>query len=97
MPDYSSKGLDLTRSIFGMAWFQICWASEESRHGLAFREYLTRSGLRSAAEFEALETATFSREWQLPFQTIAKWRATARFKKRDLYGLQPAEKHSSRC
>ena len=70
VPDYSSKGLDLTRSIFGMAWFQICWASEESRHGLAFREYLTRSGLRSAAEFEALETATFSREWQLPFLTI---------------------------
>ncbi len=49
VPDYSSKGLDLTRSIFGMAWFQICWAAEESRHGLAFREYLTRSGLRSAA------------------------------------------------
>ena len=70
VPDYSSKGLDLTRSIFGMASFQTCWASEESRHGLAFREYLTRSGLRSAAEFEALETATFSREWQLPFRTI---------------------------
>ncbi len=70
VPDYSSKGLDLTRSIFGMAWFQICWAAEESRHGLAFREYLTRSGLRSAAEFEALETATFSREWHLPFRTI---------------------------
>src|SRR6202161_2548951 len=48
VPDYSSKGLDLTRSIFEMASFQTCWASEESLHGLAFREYLTRSGLRSA-------------------------------------------------
>ena len=70
VPDYSSKALDLTRSIFGMAWFQTCWASEESRHGLVFREYLTRSGLRSPAEFEALETATFSRQWQLPFRTV---------------------------
>ena len=70
VPDYSSKGLDLARSMFGMAWFQTCWAFEESRHGLAFREYLTRSGLRSPAEFEALETATFSREWQLPFHTV---------------------------
>jgi acyl-[acyl-carrier-protein] desaturase len=70
VPDYSSKALDLTRSMFGLAWFQTCWAAEESRHGLVFREYLTRSGLRSAEEFEALETATFSREWQLPFRTI---------------------------
>ena len=70
VPDYSSKALDLTRSMFGMAWFQTCWAFEESRHGLVFREYLTRSGLRSPAEFEALETATFSREWKLPFHTV---------------------------
>jgi acyl-[acyl-carrier-protein] desaturase len=70
VPDYSSKALDLTRSMFGMAWFQTCWAFEESRHGLVFREYLTRSGLRSPVQFEALETATFSKEWKLPFQTI---------------------------
>ena len=70
LPDYSSKALDLTRSMFGMAWFQICWAFEESRHGLVFREYLIRSGLRSPAEFEALETAIFSARWELPFHTI---------------------------
>ena len=55
VPDYSSKGLTLTRASFGPKWFQIRWAYEESNHGLAFREYLTRSGLRSEAEFEALE------------------------------------------
>jgi hypothetical protein len=44
-------------------------AFEESRHGLAFREYLIRSGLRSDEEFEALEKETFSRRWKLPFQT----------------------------
>jgi acyl-[acyl-carrier-protein] desaturase len=69
VPDYTSRGLDLSSSAFGTAWFQICWAFEESRHGLAFREYLTRSGLRSPAQFEALEIETFSQHWQLPFQT----------------------------
>lgn len=46
VPNYSSKGLELVRSRFGMAWFQICWAFEKSRPGLVFREYLTRSGLQ---------------------------------------------------
>ena len=48
LPDYSAGGVELTRSVFGTAWFQACWSYEESQHGLAFREYLTRSGLRSA-------------------------------------------------
>ena len=69
LPDYSSKGLALLRSMFGLAWFQSSWAFEESMHGLAFREYLIRSGLRSPAQFEALEGETFSKKWQLPFQT----------------------------
>jgi len=69
VPDYSSRGLDLSRSMFGMAWFQTSWAFEESRHGLVFREYLTRSGLRSEAEFAVLENTTFAKRWQLPFQT----------------------------
>jgi acyl-[acyl-carrier-protein] desaturase len=70
VPDYSFNGLDLSRSIFGMAWFQTCWAFEESKHGLAFREYLTRSGLRSEAEFAALEAGVFAKRWQLPFTTL---------------------------
>lgn len=69
VPDYSSKGLDLSRSTFGTAWFQIRWAYEESNHGLALREYLTRSGLRSEQQFEALERQTFAGEWHLPFPT----------------------------
>jgi acyl-[acyl-carrier-protein] desaturase len=32
VPDYSSKGLEMVRSMFGVAWFQTCWAFEESRH-----------------------------------------------------------------
>jgi acyl-[acyl-carrier-protein] desaturase len=69
VPDYSSEGLELSRSACGMAWFQTRWAFEESRHGLVFREFLTRSGLRSEAQFDALEKATFSRRWKLPFRT----------------------------
>ncbi|HLK87542.1 MAG TPA: acyl-ACP desaturase [Candidatus Binataceae bacterium] len=74
LPDYSAKGLELVRSRFGMAWFQTCWAFEESRHGLVFREYLTRSGLRSEAEVEALEASVFAKTWTLPFET---WRQMA--------------------
>jgi acyl-[acyl-carrier protein] desaturase len=69
IPDYSSNGIELVRSIFGMAWFQSRWAFEESRHGLVFREYLIRSGLRSQAEFEALEESVFANVWKLPFET----------------------------
>jgi len=68
-PDYSSRGLDLVRSRFGMASFQTCWAFEESRHGLAFREYLTRSGLRSEAGCAALEAHIVANAWTLPFAT----------------------------
>ena len=69
VPDYSSKGLEMLRSMFGMAWFQTCWAFEESKHGLVFREYLTRSGLRSETEFAALEASIFSKSWRLPYAT----------------------------
>jgi acyl-[acyl-carrier-protein] desaturase len=69
VPDYCSKGLELVRSRFGWAWFQTCWAFEESKHGLVFREYLTRSGLRSHAEIEALELGIFVKAWELPFET----------------------------
>jgi acyl-[acyl-carrier-protein] desaturase len=69
LPDYSSEGLPMLRSMFGLAWFHSSWAFEESMHALAFREYLIRSRLRSPAQFEALESETFSKKWQLPFQT----------------------------
>jgi acyl-[acyl-carrier protein] desaturase len=69
LPDYTAGGVELTRSMFGTAWFQACWSYEESKHGLVFREYLTRSGLRSEAEFAAFEDRIFSMTWRLPFQT----------------------------
>lgn len=69
LPDYTAGGVDLSREIFGAAWFQACWSYEESKHGLVFREYLTRSGLRSASQFAEFEKATFASNWKLPFTT----------------------------
>jgi acyl-[acyl-carrier-protein] desaturase len=69
VPDYACGGIGVTRSVFGAAWFQICWSYEESKHGLAFREYLTRSGLRSAAQFAAFEDQVFAKAWSPPFGT----------------------------
>ncbi|MGH7864312.1 MAG: acyl-ACP desaturase [Candidatus Binataceae bacterium] len=69
LPDYTVGGISLTRPVFGAAWFQACWSYEESKHGLVFREYLTRSGLRTDAQFAALEDEVFSKTWKLPFPT----------------------------
>lgn len=69
VPDYTSQGLELVRSQFGLSCFQACWALEESKHGLVFREYLSRSGLRSSAQIEALEASIAPRAWKLPFTT----------------------------
>jgi len=69
LPDYNAAGVELTRSVFGLAWFQIAWSYEESRHSLVFREYLIRSGLRSQAQFDKFENDLFARSWKVPFQT----------------------------
>ena len=97
VPDYTSRGLDLSRAVFGTAWFQTCWAFEESRHGLAFREYLTRSGLRSPAQFEALETETFSRHWQLPFQTPRQMACYGALQEGATFTAYNLQRNKARC
>ena len=62
-------GVELTRPIFGAAWFQARWSYEESKHGLVFREYLTRSGMRSASQFTQFEDSVLAVKWKLPFAT----------------------------
>ncbi|MGA7870239.1 MAG: acyl-ACP desaturase [Candidatus Binatus sp.] len=69
LPDYTAAGNELLRGVFGLAWFQNAWSYEESRHGLVFREYLLRSGLRTPAQFDRFETDVFSRSWRVPFAT----------------------------
>jgi acyl-[acyl-carrier-protein] desaturase len=69
LPDYTAAGNELLRGVFGLAWFQNAWSYEESRHGLVFREYLIRSGLRTQAQFDKFEADVFSRSWKAPFRT----------------------------
>lgn len=69
VPDYTANGFNLTRSIFGHAWFQANWGYEESKHALTFREYLIRSGLRTEKQYEDFENRIFAKIWNLPFHT----------------------------
>jgi acyl-[acyl-carrier-protein] desaturase len=70
LPDYASHGARLTRDRYGVSCFQARWSFEEMRHGLVFREYLGRSGLRSQAELESLEQMVSARDWVPPFPTL---------------------------
>jgi len=69
VPDYTANGFNLTRNIFGHAWFQANWGYEESKHGLVFREYLIQSGLRTLEQYYAFEDKIFGQVWKLPFHT----------------------------
>jgi acyl-[acyl-carrier-protein] desaturase len=69
LPDYTAVGNEMLRGAFGLAWFQNAWSFEESRHGLVFREYLIRSGLRTQAQFDKFESNVFSQAWHAPFAT----------------------------
>ena len=69
LPDYNIAGVEMARGVFGLAWFQTAWSMEESRHGLVLKEYLLRSGLRSAEQIDKLESDVFARSWQIPFST----------------------------
>lgn len=69
VPDYTANGFNVTRSIFGQAWFHINWGYEESKHGLIFREYLIRSGLRTLEQYAEFEQKIFTKVWNLPFHT----------------------------
>jgi len=71
VPDYTANGLNMTRAIFGAAWFEACWGYEESKHALAYRNYLIESGLRTEEQYAEFERKIFSKVWKLPFNT---WR-----------------------
>jgi acyl-[acyl-carrier-protein] desaturase len=69
VPDYTSNAFKLTRDLFGAGWFEASWGYEESKHGLVYREYLVRSGLRTEEQYLDFESKIFGKVWQLPFQT----------------------------
>ena len=96
VPDYSARGLELLRSNFRMAWFQTCWAAEKARHGLVFREYLIRSGMRTPDEFAAFEEKIFVREWRLPFATARQMTCYGALQESATYLAYKTQKESAR-
>jgi acyl-[acyl-carrier-protein] desaturase len=95
-PDYSSRGLDLVRSRFGMTWFHTRWAFEESQHGLAFREYLTRSRLRSELQCAAFEANVLANSWALPFATARQMECYGALQESATYNAYRIQKDRAR-
>lgn len=85
LPDYLSKLLPQVRAIRGRAWMLANWGYEESKHSMAFGDWLLKSGLRSDEEMTDIEAQVFQHEWNLPydnaramvcytmFQELATW------------------------
>ena len=70
IPDYTKNGLNISRDIFGQAWFHLAWGYEESKHALVFREYLLRSGLRTLEQYMDYEEEVLRTEWKMPYLSI---------------------------
>jgi acyl-[acyl-carrier protein] desaturase len=87
----------MLRSKFALAWFQACWAFEESRHGLVFREYLTRSGQRSAAELETLESTISAKSWKLPYKTPRRMACYGALQEGATYVAYRIQRDKARC
>jgi acyl-[acyl-carrier-protein] desaturase len=67
LPDYLSKLIPQVRSVRGRSWFLANWGYEESKHSLAFGDWLLRSGHRSEEQMADMEHDVLSREWDLPY------------------------------
>jgi acyl-[acyl-carrier-protein] desaturase len=72
LPDYVAQGINLMRPTFGQAWFQANWGYEESKHSLALREYLMRTGQRTWQQIYDYEQAIFDKKWSKPFDTVRR-------------------------
>jgi acyl-[acyl-carrier-protein] desaturase len=69
LPDYISGHLELFRGNFSRAWFAANWGYEESKHALALREWLMRSGNRTEQQIFDYEETILARKWVKPFET----------------------------
>jgi acyl-[acyl-carrier-protein] desaturase len=92
LPDYASHGARITRELYGVSCFQARWSFEESRHGLVFREYLARSGLRSEDEIELLEQLVYARDWTPPFPTVRQMSCYGALQEGATYSAYKAQK-----
>jgi acyl-[acyl-carrier-protein] desaturase len=96
VPDYTANGFRLTRDSFGHGWFQANWGYEESKHSLAFREYLIQSGLRTQEQYDAFEDKIFSVVWTLPFQTRRQMNCYGALQESATYLIYQAQKEKAK-
>ena len=82
----------MLRGNFDMVGFQTRWAFEESQHGLVFREYLTRSGMRTADDIAELEAPVANRAWSLPFDTFRQMSCYGALQEAATYSAYKAQK-----
>ena len=69
LPDYVAQGINVVRHSFGQAWFSANWGYEESKHTLALREYLVRTGQRTPEQLQEYEKSILGKQWTKPFST----------------------------
>lgn len=67
LPDFVKNGFAALRTLVGPSWFLATWAYEKSKHQLALREWLLKSGHRSETELATLERSALSQSWPAPF------------------------------
>jgi len=67
LPDYLSKLIPQVRANHGRAWMLANWGYEESKHSMAFADWLMRSGARTEEEMVDIEDDVFAQEWELPY------------------------------
>jgi acyl-[acyl-carrier-protein] desaturase len=96
VPDYTSNAFNLTRNLFGAAWFEASWGYEESRHALAYREYLIRSGLRTEEQYNAFEDKIFGKVWKLPFHTRRQMNCYGALQESATYLIYAAQREKAR-
>ncbi len=69
LPDYVAQGINVVRDTFGHGWFQANWGYEESKHALALRMYLQKTGQRTEDQIRAFEVEVLRKRWDKPFHT----------------------------
>ncbi|MFE9577377.1 acyl-ACP desaturase [Nocardia sp. NPDC006044] len=67
LPDYLQTHLELFGRDYAQAWFAANWGYEESKHSLALREYLRRSGQRSEEQLHDYAGTVLSKRWERPY------------------------------
>ncbi|MFD9958825.1 acyl-ACP desaturase [Amycolatopsis sp. NPDC058986] len=69
LPDYMNTHLELFGRNYAQAWFAVNWGYEESKHSLALREYLRRSGQRTEEQLHDYADTVLAQRWERPYET----------------------------